>query len=160
MQFVLLLQLSKVPLACLPFGLSLSAEIGYQSKQYSNETWNVELRPIIDKQWKKFYISFNPTFGIALKSLYNNSVPAFEPALKLLYSCSSTLGLGIEYYGEMGAVNDFERLPDQNHALFITADLLNNNKWEVNAGAGFGLTEATDAFLFKVIIGRKISFKK
>src|SRR6202008_1210955 len=31
----------------LPVGLSLSAEIGYQSANYANETWSLELRPII-----------------------------------------------------------------------------------------------------------------
>src|SRR5262249_17996773 len=34
----------------LPVGLSLSTEIGYQSPSYSEETWSIEIRPIIDKQ--------------------------------------------------------------------------------------------------------------
>ncbi|HSC40296.1 MAG TPA: hypothetical protein VLD19_20575, partial [Chitinophagaceae bacterium] len=33
----------------LPVGLSLSAEIGFQSMNYSADTWSLELRPIIDK---------------------------------------------------------------------------------------------------------------
>src|SRR3954469_16865734 len=65
-----------------PVGVSLSAEIGYQRPEYSGETWNIELRPIVDKQWNKFYLSFNPTFGIALKSTDENGVPVFEPNLK------------------------------------------------------------------------------
>src|ERR1700712_3202357 len=34
----------------LPVGLSLSTEFGYQRADYSSSTWNIELRPIIDKQ--------------------------------------------------------------------------------------------------------------
>ena len=47
----------------LPVGISLSAEVGYQSANYSTETWSLELRPIIDKQWEKLYLSFNPTLA-------------------------------------------------------------------------------------------------
>ena len=56
----------------------------------------------------------------------------------------------------MGAINAFETLAGQNHAIFATFDLLNNRYWEFNAGAGFGLTKATDGFIFKIILGRRI----
>jgi len=144
----------------LPVGLSLSAEIGYQDSAYSSETWNIEVRPIIDKTWEKLYVSFNPTFGIGLKSAYTNSTPVFEPNLKAAYSFFKNLALGIEYYGETGPVNEFESLPQQNHAIFIAADMLNNPHWELNAGLGFGMTKATDGLVFKLIVGRRIFWKK
>lgn len=144
----------------LPVGLSLSAEIGYQKPEYSDETWNIELRPIIDKQWRKFYASFNPTFGIALKSADNNWFPVFEPNVKAAYSFFKTFSLGLEYYGSLGSINNFETLSNQQHVLFVAMDLLNNKSWEFNAGAGLGLTSATDGFIFKIIIGRRISWQK
>jgi len=144
----------------LPVGLSLSAEIGYQKPAYASDSWNIELRPIIDKQWDKFYVSFNPTFGIALKSQYDNSVPVFEPNIKVGYGFFKKLSMGIEYYGSMGALNSFDKLPQQNHALFAAVDMTGNPLWEFNAGAGFGLTPATDGFVFKIIVGRRINWKK
>lgn len=143
-----------------PVGVSLSAEVGYQRPAYAGETWSVELRPIIDNQWSKFYLSFNPTFGVAIKSSGNNHVPVFEPNLKAAYSTFRNFSLGLEYYGEMGAVNAFETLAAQNHAVFVAADMLNNAAWELNAGAGFGLTPATDGFIFKVLVGRRIFWKR
>jgi len=143
----------------LPVGLSLSMEAGYQKEAYSPETWNVEVRPIIDKQLNKLYLSFNPTMGISLKSKYENSVPVFEPNIKADYNLWGNNAFGIEYYGSMGAINGFDALRNQEHALFVTYDLLNNAKWEFNAGAGIGLTKATDAFVFKVILGRKVKWK-
>lgn len=143
----------------LPVGLSLSMEAGYQKEAYSSETWNIEVRPIIDKQAGKFYASFNPTFGISLKSKYDNSTPVFEPNIKADYEFFKNTALGVEYYGSMGAINGFDALRNQEHALFFTYDLLNNPKWEFNCGAGFGLTKATDAFIFKVILGRKVKWK-
>ena len=143
----------------IPFGLSLSLEIGYQKPAYSVDTWSLEIRPIIDKQWGNFYVSINPTLGISLKSHYNNSVPTFEPNVKLSYTVFKNTAFGIEYYGAMGPVNQFDPGSQQNHALFLTYDLENNAKWELNIGAGFGLTPATDPFVLKFILGRKVRWK-
>jgi len=144
----------------LPFGLSLSAEIGYQDQAYSPDTWNVELRPIIDKQWAKLYVSFNPAFGISLKGINQNAAPSFEPNIKAGYTFLKNTNLGFEYYGSMGAINMFDKLPQQSHTIFLVYDLLNNNNWELNMGPGFGLTNVTDKFVFKVIAGRKIVWHK
>lgn len=144
----------------IPFGMSLSAEIGYQKPEYAEETWSLELRPIIDKQWGNFYAALNPTLGIALQSQYNNSVPTFEPNVKLSYTVGKNTALGLEYYGDMGPISDFDQGPQQSHALFLSYDLLNNAKWELNIGTGFGVTKATDPFVFKIITGRKVQWKK
>ncbi len=144
----------------IPFGLSLSLEIGYQKAAYAEDTWSLEIRPILDKQWGNLYVSFNPTLGIALKSQYNSTVPTFEPNVKVSYNVSQKTALGIEYYGDMGSINHLDPGPQQNHALFIAYDLQNNSKWELNIGAGFGLTPAADPFVFKIITGRKVKWKK
>jgi hypothetical protein len=143
----------------IPFGLSLSLEFGYQKPAYSNDTWSLEIRPILDKQWNKLYVSINPTFGISLKSQYNSSVPTFEPNVKISYAVFNNAAFGIEYYGDMGPVTQFDQGSQQNHAIFIAYDLLNDSKWEFNVGAGFGLTPSTDPFVFKIIVGRKVKWK-
>jgi hypothetical protein len=143
----------------IPFGLSLSVEVGYQKPAYSNDTWSLEIRPIIDKQWARLYISVNPTLGISLKSQYNSTVPTFEPNVKISYSVFKNAAFGVEYYGDMGPVTQFDQPNQQNQALFIAYDLQNNANWELNIGAGFGLTPATDGFVFKVILGRKVKWK-
>ena len=143
-----------------PIGVSLSTEIGYQKPEYSSSTWSIEIRPIVDKQWDKFYVSFNPTLGIALKSQYEKSTPTFEPNLKLSYSFFTNGSLGFEYYGDIGYINDLNEFSEQGDAIFLTYDLLNNVKWEFNVGAGVGLTSSTDRFVFKVILGRRINWQK
>jgi hypothetical protein len=142
----------------LPVGLSLSTEIGYQKADYASSTWSLEIRPIIDKQWKNWYVSFNPTLGVSLKSKYNTSTPTFEPNLKVNYNLFKNGAIGLEYYGDIGYINNLESLPQQNDAIFISFDLLNNPKWEFNMGAGVGVTSATDRFVFKTILGRRINW--
>jgi len=141
-----------------PVGLSLSVEFGYQSQSYSPDLWNLEIRPIIDKQWDKLYMSFNPTMGISLKGVDNDSRPVFEPNLKVAYAFSKKFNLGFEYYGSLGAINSFEKPADQSHALFLAYDLSGNPDWELNIGPGWGLTKATDGFVFKILVGRRIQW--
>lgn len=143
-----------------PVGLSLSVEFGYQSQEYSPDLWNLEIRPIIDKQWDRLYMSFNPTLGISLKGVDNSSTPEFEPNFKVSYNFFKKASLGIEYYGALGAINQFERPADQSHALFFVYDMINNPQWELNIGPGIGLTPATDHFVFKILVGRRINWHK
>jgi hypothetical protein len=143
----------------LPVGLSLSTEFGYQRMEYSSQTWNIEFRPIIDKQWTKWYISFNPTFGVQIKGL-DGKTPTFEPNLKVAYAVTSKVSLGGEYYGDVGAFNNWDPGMEQNHAVFAVADLFVDPKWEINFGPGWGLTKATDGFVFKLILGRHVTWKK
>ncbi len=142
-----------------PVGVSLSTEFGYQRRQYSSDTWNIEIRPIIDKQFNKFYFAFNPTFGISLKSDSNIHTPGFEPNLKASYTINK-IALGIEYYGDIGLINDIPKISQQSHALFFVADLYIDPRWEINIGPGFGLTNNTDDFVFKILIGRRINWRK
>jgi hypothetical protein len=141
-----------------PVGVSLSTEIGYQSAHYSAQTWSLEIRPIVDKQWNKLYVSFNPVLGVQLKGVEKQSAPSFEPNAKISYAFFKNVALGAEYYGDFGQLNAFDTPPEQGHALYAVMDLLNNNKWELNLGPGFGLTPATDGFVFKVLVGRKVKW--
>lgn len=140
-----------------PVGASISLEFGYQRKEYSSETWNIEIRPIIDKQFNNFYLSFNPTFGISIKGTSTDHTPAFEPNVKASYTIHK-VAVGLEYYGDLGQLDNVPEFDQQAHALFIVADVYADPRWELNVGPGFGLTEATDGFIFKLLIGRRINW--
>lgn len=144
----------------LPVGLSLSAEIGWQNQQYSAETFSMEIRPIIDKTIGRFYLSLNPVLGLAFTSVEDPAAPAFAPNFKASYAVSPKLSLGMEYYGDLGPLNQFDKFAEQSHAIFFVADLYHDPKWEVNFGPGFGLTNATDGLVMKVLLGRRITWKK
>jgi len=78
----------------LPVGLSLSAEVGYQQRQFSTDTWTLELRPIIDKQWGPWYVSVNPVFGMSIKGENSGQGFGFSPAAKVSYSVTPKVALG------------------------------------------------------------------
>ncbi len=142
----------------LPVGLSLSAEVGYQRREFSTDTWTLELRPIIDKQWGPWYASFNPALDRAIKGESTNKGFEFSPAVKVGYDVTPTVSVGLEYYGSLGPVTHFDRAHDQQHQLFPVIDLNLGPKWEFNFGVGFGLTPSTDRIIVKMILGYRFDF--
>ena len=142
----------------LPVGLSLSAEVGYQRRAFSPDTWTLELRPIIDKRWSRWYVAINPTFERAIKGASVGRGFEFSPAAKVSYDVTPKVAVGLEYYGALGPVTHFDRPHDQQHQLFPVIDLDLGPRWEFNAGVGFGLTPSTDRLLVKMILGYRFDW--
>ena len=140
-----------------PVGLSLSTEFGYQKREYSEDDWSIEVRPIIDKTIGGLYVSLNPVLEIALHGLNAGQAPAFSPNVKMNYAITKIISPGLEYYGGLGPLNRFDSPPDQEHQLFFTVDLNFSEDWEFNAGYGIGLTNSGDRSIFKIILGRRFN---
>lgn len=139
-----------------PIGVSLSAEVGYQRREFSEDTWSVELRPIVDRQFGRWYISINPTFDKALDHGGPGGVVEFSPNLKLSYDMTSIITVGVEYYGTLGPLTGFSPGPEQEHQIVPALDLNVSPDWEFNFGVAVGLTPATDHTIVKMILGRRI----
>jgi hypothetical protein len=141
-----------------PVGLSLSNEIGYQRRQFSVDTWTWEMRPIIDKQLGRWYLSFNPTFD---KSFHGQSTKdgfVFSPNFKFSYDFTKKISGGLEYYGALGPATQVLPLSQQEHQIYPAIDLNINPKWEINFGLGVGLTRSTDHLIAKMILGYRFDF--
>jgi hypothetical protein len=138
-----------------PVGVSISQEIGYQRASYSADTWTWEIRPIIDKQIGKLYVSFNPTFD---RSFHGPSVSKgveFSPNFKAGYDITKKINAGVEYYGALGPVTGFDPVRDQQQQIIPCVDLNLSPAWEFNFGVGVGVTQGTDHLLVKMILGRR-----
>jgi hypothetical protein len=136
-----------------PVGVSLSLEAGYQKREYSEDDWTLEIRPIVDKQIGNLYLSANPTFDKSFHGLNKNLGYVFSPNAKTAYNISKTVALGFEYYGSIGPLNKIQPREDQQHQLFLAMDLSWSTAWEFNCGYGLGFTHSTDNGIFKIILG-------
>lgn len=143
-----------------PIGLSLSLEGGYQRREYCTDTWTLEIRPIIDKEWKGFYVSFNPVVDYSFAGLNHEAGPEFSPAVKLSYKFWKYLEGGVEYYGSVGPFKHVFPLAQQQQQIGPVIDVDISPVWEINAGYIFGLTPATDKGIVKLIIGYRADWKK
>jgi hypothetical protein len=140
------------------FGASLSLEFGYQRPQFSQDTWTLEVRPIVDKQIGHLYLSFNPALARSIAGVNAGRGFVFSPNAKVSYDLTPKITTGLEYYGSLGPLNEFDSVAQQQHQLFASLDLNMGEEWEFNAGVGEGFTASTDHMILKCILGRRFSF--
>jgi hypothetical protein len=137
----------------LPIGLSLSAEVGYQRREFSTDTWTLELRPIIDTQQGPWYVSINPAFEYAIRGLNHGEGFEFSPALKLSYGVTPESRPRAGILRQRGPGERVRFPSQQQHQLFPVLDLDLGPRWEFNFGVGAGLTPSTDRLIIKLILG-------
>jgi hypothetical protein len=138
----------------LPFGASLSVEFGrYRDDIYTDFYWQGEIRPIIDKTMGNIYASFNPNIEFVLTG--PNKEWLFTPQFKTYYNIAQKIGLGLEYYANLGSIGNFLPFKQQEHLLGPMFDLLAFPQWELQTGFLFGLTPESNQSIFKLLIGRR-----
>jgi hypothetical protein len=143
-----------------PVGVSLSNEIGYQRRRYSEDTWTWEIRPIVDKKLGRWYFAFNPAIE---KALHGDDVRQgfeFSPNAKFSYDFSKVISAGLEYYGALGPITGFDPLAEQQQQFFPSVDLNVSPDWELNFGVGWGATRSTDHLIIKAIVGRRFTWRR
>jgi hypothetical protein len=140
----------------LPVGLSLSQEVGYARKEFSADTWTYELRPIIDKEMGKWYVSLNPVLGKSLRGPNAAEPFEFTPNVNVGYDVTSKINLAVEYYGATGTIKRLDPLAEQEHTIYGVVNLDFGPQWEFNLGYGTALTAAGDKSILKMIVGRRV----
>jgi hypothetical protein len=141
-----------------PVGVSLSNEIGYQRRQFSEDTWTWEIRPIIDQKVGKWYWSLNPTLDRSWHGPGVRRGVVFSPNFKFSYDFTPKIAGGVEYYGSVGPVTGFDPVVQQQHQIFPAVDLNIAPQWEINFGLGVGVTRSTDHLIAKMILGYRFNF--
>lgn len=143
-----------------PVGVSLSLEAGYQRHAFSEDTWTLEIRPIIDKQLGHWYLSFNPTLDRSFHGPGVSQGVSFSPNFKAGYDITRRVNAGLEYYGSLGPVSGFDPFRDEQQQIVPAVDLNLGPNWEFNFGVGVGVTHSTDHLIVKMILGRRFDFHK
>ena len=138
-----------------PFKVSLSFELGFNQPEFEANTRTLEIRPILERQEGRLYLSINPDLSKALRGPDSGEGLEFEPGVKIAWDVTPKVAAGVEYYGATGVVTNFERLRDQHHMIFPTIDLNVSPDWELNFAVGRGLTGTSEHWVLKSIVGYK-----
>ncbi len=144
-----------------PVGVSLSLEYGFQKRQYSEDTSDLEIRPIVDKQLGRWYLAFNPALEKTLSGDNPESSYVFSPNATVGYDVSKFVNVAVEYYGSVGPISNWDSFENQTHQLFPAVNLNFGEAWEFNFGVGFGLSKSSQdsqGTIVKMIVGRRFSF--
>ena len=136
-----------------PFKVSLSLEYAFNQPGFDPNSQTLEIRPIFERQDGRLYLSINTDLSVAMKGPDAGSAPSFEPNMKVGWDFSKKVQAGVEYYAETGPVKHFDPLSDQHHIIFPAIDLNLSPDWEFNAGVGRGLTDTSEHWILKMIVG-------
>jgi hypothetical protein len=139
-----------------PVGVSISQEIGYARARFAGDTWTYELRPIIDKQMGRWYVSINPALEKSLRGPTASTPFIFSPNVDVGYDVTKEVNLAVEYYGATGTLNRLDPIADEQHQIFGAVNLNVSPDWEFNFGYGTQLTAAGDKKIVKMILGRRV----
>jgi hypothetical protein len=138
-----------------PFRVSLSFELGFNRPEFESNTRTLEIRPILERQQGRLYVSINPDLSKALKGPDSGNGLEFEPGVKLSWNVTPMVAAGVEYYGATGEITRFAPRADQHHIIFPTVDFDVSRDWELNFGVGRGLTGTSEHWIVKSIVGYK-----
>lgn len=142
----------------LPFRFSVSTELGFTRAEFDPNTVTLEIRPIIEKEFGKLYLSVNPDFTKSFRGADASEGFGMEPGIKVSYATTPVVNLGVEYYAETGPISHFSPWEEQHHMIFPTLDLNVSPLWELNFGVGRGLTSASHDWIVKAIVGHLFEF--
>ncbi len=112
--------------------------VAYHLRSPANIGWH--LRPVD--------IIVNPIVDTAYDGFKNL---VFAPATRVAYTVSPTLVVAAEEYADFGPLHDFHSAKDQFHQLYGVVDYAVKGL-DIEAGIGFGLTDASDHLTFKIIL--------
>lgn len=132
------------------FGVNL--EVSLLPSIYDHDRWGSEIRPIIAWHNPRWLFVLNPILDQPLAGTDAKYGPDLEPALKVAVT-TGPVALGFEYYSTLGQVGALSAWSRQQNYLFEVVDLVAVEHFELNAGVGEGLTDASAGVVFKMIVG-------
>ena len=135
----------------LPVNLGWYLELEWhKTPQFDDNELELELRPIIEKDFGRLSIILNPKFEKAV-FLGPNRNKGFEfgYANAIYYRWMRYLSPGVEFYGGIGRIDDSDPLREQQHYIFPVLWGSFPNGIEYNLGPGFGLTSGSDRVIIK-----------
>jgi len=135
------------------FNVSLSFEVGFNQPEFEANTRTLEIRPILEHEEGRLYLSINPDLSKALKGPDSGEGLEFEPGVKFAWNVTPIVAAGVEYYGATGSITHFLPRDEQRHMVFPTIDLEVSPDWELNFAVGRGLTGSSEHWIFKSIVG-------
>jgi hypothetical protein len=128
--------------------LGFVAEFSFQNTRYEENTRRVELRPIVDREWERWQVVFNPVVERATRGPGTAHGWNFEPALLLRWKRKS-FSPSLEYYGEIESVNVRPRAQPEVHQLFFGGDWQVQPGFKVNLGVGVDLASRGPGVVLK-----------
>ena len=135
----------------LPVDLGWYLELEWhRTPQFDDNQLELELKPIIEKDFRKFEVMLNPIFekGVFVGPNKNRGFE-FGYAAGIYYDYLREISPGLEFYGALGLIDDNDPLHAQQHYVFPVLKGELPGGIEYNVGPGIGLTRGSDRVIVK-----------
>jgi hypothetical protein len=122
----------------LPIHLGFVSEFSFEKPRYEQNTRRVELRLILDREFRRWEIAVNPVLERALHGPGTRYGWNFAPAALIRWK-REPFSPSVEYYGQVESINVPPRAQPEVHQLFLGGDWVAKPGFSVNFGTGFDL---------------------
>ena len=138
------------------FFYGINFELSYETQAFSPTRWNMEIRPIVGWRKNDYELIINPIVDLGWG---DDGTVDFAPCARFARKISDKLSVGVEYYTELGPLENWHPFNQQQHNIYAVVDF-KIGRFDVNAGIGYGLTPASDRLVAKMIIGTDLTESK
>ena len=135
------------------FVYGVNFEFSVNSSHWDARRFTSEIRPIVGWHLHPVDIIINPILDTSYDGVKNLD---FAPSTRVAYNLPATWAVAAEEYDDFGPVHQFYSRPGQSHQLYGVID--HATKFlDIEAGVGFGLTDASDKLTLKLILSRDLN---
>ena len=135
------------------FFYGVNFEFSVNANRWDTTRFTSEVRPIIGWHLKPVDVIINPIVDTAYDGVKNL---VFVPAVRVAYNLPSAWAVAVEEYADFGPLHALLPGSEQAHQLYGVIDRT-WKEWDIEAGVGVGLTDASDRLTFKLILGRDLN---
>jgi hypothetical protein len=137
----------------LPVDLGWYFELAYaRTPKFDDQKLELELRPIIQRDFGDFSLVLNPKFEKILVGSEEKKGFEFGYVSGVYYRWMRAFSPGIEFYGAIGMIKHPDPAKEQQHYIFPVVRG-ESHGIEYSVGPGFGLTRGSDRVIVKFNIG-------
>jgi len=138
----------------LPVNLGWYVELEWhKTLQFDDAALELELKPIIEKDFGRVSLVLNPVFEKPLYGQGHDQGFEFGYRNGAYYRWTRYFSPGVEFYGGVGLIDDSDPLSAQQHYIFPVVWGKLPHGVEYNFGPGFGLTRGSDRVIVKFNLG-------
>ena len=135
------------------FVYAVNFEFSFNAKHWDPKFFTSEIRPIIGWHLGPWDIFVNPILDTSYDGFKNLD---FAPATRIAYNASQKWAVAVEEYADFGPIRRFLPSSQQSHQIFGVIDY-SGEPFDIEAGAGFGLTGASDHLTLKLMLARDLN---
>lgn len=138
--------------------VDLGAYVEYELPKHDEDTRELEIRGIMEKDFGKWTLDVNPIVEKVLKGANTARGLELSYAAALIYRMNETVQPRLEMFGDFGFINHFDPRDKQIHLISPALTYSPTPTFHILGGVAFGLTKASERTLVRLRLEKEFYF--